>query len=109
MEKNTVGTVAMGAGIGVVVFQLLLVCTGWIPIVNLLSILFLPLLLICDVTAIVTGIMGMKKAKLLDGLGKNQAMVGLVIGILHTLFMLLLVVIGVIAGGFALIMGALGG
>ncbi len=105
MEKNTMATVALGSGIGIIVLQLLLICTGMIPFVNLLGIVIAPLMFICDAVAIVTGFMGLKKAKLLDGLGKGPAMAGLVIGILHVLFIVVMLIIGVLAGGAMLILG----
>ena len=108
MEPNTTGTVAMGAGIAVVVLQIVMFCAGFIPIVNFVNFLLFPLILILDVVAIVTGVMGMKKATLLGGVGKGASVTGLTIGIGHILLMIVLTIIGVIAGGLAFLAGALG-
>ncbi len=108
MDKNTQGTVALGSGIGVVFLQIAMVCIGIIPFVNFLNILVFPLILILDIVAIVTGIMGMKKAKLLDGLGKGPSIAGLAIGIGHILLMIVFIIIGIIAGGVAFLAGAMG-
>jgi hypothetical protein len=105
VEKNTVATVALGSGIGIIVLQLLLICTGMIPIVNLLGIIIAPVMFICDIVAIVAGFMGLKKAKLLNGQGKGPAMAGLIIGILHVVFVVVMVIVGIVAGGAMMIMG----
>ncbi len=107
MEPNTTGNIALGTGIGVIVLQLVIFCTGMIPFVNFVNLLLFPLVLILDVVAIVTGVMGMKKAALLDGAGKGPSIAGLVIGILHLLFIGFLVVLGVIFGGIAMLSGSL--
>ena len=108
MEKNSLGTAALGTGIGVIVVQILMFCTGLIPFVNLVNFLLLPLVLILDVVAIVTGVMGMKKAKELNGLGKGPSIAGLAIGVVHLLLIVGLVVVGLLAGGVAFLAGALG-
>lgn len=107
MESNTTGTVALGSGIGVIVVQILMICTGLIPFVNFINFLLLPLVLILDVVAIVTGVLGMKKAALLDGRGKGPSIAGLVIGILHLLFIGAMFVIGLIFGGLAMLSGSM--
>jgi hypothetical protein len=107
MESNTTGTVALGSGIGVIVVQLLMLCTGMIPFVNFINILLFPLVLILDVVAIVTGIMGMKKANLIGGVGKGPSIAGLVIGILHLLFLGAVFVIAILMGGLAMLSGAM--
>ena len=108
MESNTTGTVALGSGIGVIVVQILMICTGMIPFVNFINFLLFPLVLILDVVAIVCGFMGLGKAKLLDGLGKGPSIAGLVIGIGHILLMVLMVVLGLLFGGLAFLAGAMG-
>jgi hypothetical protein len=105
MENNTTGTVALGTGIGVIVVQLLMVCTGLIPFVNFINLLLFPLVLILDVVAIVTGVMGMKKAKLLNGLGKGPSIAGLVIGVVHLVLILGALVLALIIGGATFLMG----
>ena len=52
--------------------------------------------------------MGMKKAKELNGLGKGPSIAGLVIGFGHILLMVVLVVVGMLAGGLAFLAGAMG-
>jgi len=108
MEPNTTGTVALGSGIAVIVLQIVMFCAGLIPIVQFVNLLLLPLIIILDVVAIVTGVMGMKKAALLNGTGKGAAVAGLVIGILHILLVIGMIIIGMIFGGLALLGGALG-
>jgi hypothetical protein len=105
MESNTTGMVALGSGIGIVVLQLLMICTGFIPIVNFINFLLFPLVLILDVVAVVTGGLGIKKAGELNGVGKGPSIAGLVIGILHVLFMAVMLVVGLLFGGLAVLSG----
>jgi hypothetical protein len=108
MQQNNKATVALGAGIAVVVLQILVICLGWIPIINLIVILLVPLLFIADITAVVAGFLGLKEANALGGLGKGSAIAGLCIGGAHLLLTALGVVVGALLGGLSLIMGALG-
>ncbi len=108
MEPNTPATVSLGSGIAVIILQIVMFCVGFIPILNFANLLIFPIILILDVVAIVTGILGMKKAALLDGRGKGAAIGGLVIGIGYILLIAVLFIIGLLIGGFAMIAGALG-
>ena len=109
MEKNTPASVALWSGVAVVALQIIVFCIGWIPIVNFLNLLLGPLVFVGDVVAIVSGFMGLQRAKLLNGLGKGSALAGLLIGGLHLLLVIVAVIVGLLFGGLALVMSALQG
>jgi len=109
MQTNSKATVALGAGIAVVVLQIVAFCMGMIPFVNFLVLLVLPVIFIADITAIVAGVLGLKEAGPLGGVGKGPAIVGIVIGAGHLLLVVAGLGIGLLVGGLSLVMGALGG
>jgi hypothetical protein len=101
MDKNTPASVALWSGIAVVALQIISFCIGWIPFVNFLNLLLVPLIFIADIVAIVTGFIGLKKANLLAGLGKGSAIAGLCIGGLHLLLVVVVLVVSILIGGLA--------
>ncbi|MFH1463212.1 MAG: hypothetical protein ABIO70_02390 [Pseudomonadota bacterium] len=107
MEKNTPASISLWTGVGVIALLILMFCLGFIPLLNLLALLLFPVVLIGDGVAIVTGIMGIKRANVLNGLGKGAAMGGMIIGILHLLLLLFGFIMAILFGGLALLGGML--
>jgi len=103
MEKNTPATIALWTGIAVIVLLILGFCLGFIPLLNLLTILIVPLVFIGDFVAIGAGFAGLKRAKELNGLGRGSAMGGLIIGALHLLFLVFGFIMALLFGGLAFI------
>lgn len=106
-QQNTMARVALGAGVGAVVLQVVAMCIGCIPIISLLNVFIGPVMWILDLVAVFAGIGGMSVARA-TGEGRGAAMSGLLIGLLHILFQV--VIIGGIVAlyGTAILLSVIG-
>jgi multisubunit Na+/H+ antiporter MnhB subunit len=84
-SENQLAQWAMYAGIGGIVLFLLGL---FIPVVGFIG-------LLAGIAALIMGIMGNNKAKMMGGLGKSQAMTGLILGAVTIgLFVIFLIIAG---------------
>jgi hypothetical protein len=84
-SENQLAQWAMYAGIGAIVLFLLGL---FIPVVGFIG-------LLSGIAALIMGIMGNNKAKMMGGLGKSQAMTGLILGAVTIgLFVIFLIIAG---------------
>lgn len=73
---------------------------GFIPFVGLLSLFIYPINLILAIASVITGIIGIRRAKE-TGVGQGQAIAGTIIG---SLYLLLQLVIIVMMGGLGVVL-----
>jgi hypothetical protein len=84
-SENQLAQWAMYAGIGAIVLFLLGLFVPFVGFIGLLA----------GIAALIMGIMGNNKAKMMGGLGKSQAMTGLILGAVTIgLFVIFLIIAG---------------
>lgn len=103
-EKNSLANVAIGAGVALWVLFVIQGCLGCIPFVNMLAFFIVPINVLVSIAAVITGFLGMRKANELGGVGKGQAIAGMVLGLLYWVMLAAMTVLVFAMGGLSVIL-----
>jgi len=108
-QQNVAATVSLAAGIATVVLMVVHLCMSVLPIVSMCSLLVYPLHLVAAVTALVAGIVGYRTSAVMEDVGKSASVTGIAIAICYFLFQLVVCGLGLMVGGFAVLVSLIGG
>ncbi|MCA9495071.1 MAG: hypothetical protein KC621_34320 [Myxococcales bacterium] len=76
-QSNTMATVSMAAGVAIRVLTAINFCLGFIPILNMLGFLLLPIMLIVGIAGVVTGILGFRQSRV-SSIGGGASIFGII-------------------------------
>jgi len=98
-KTNIAANVSLGTGVAALVCLVIHWCIGCIPVLGLFAAVLFPIEILCALTAIVSGGIGIKMAGDLEGgTGKPQAIAGMVLGLLYFVILGAILVLAVMFG-----------
>jgi len=104
LAANPIARTSRRIGFALLITQAVSLCIGFVPLVNLLNLVVIPSLFVLDGIAIVTGILGVRRAREVDGIGKGASLTGIAIGAGHILLVVgAITAMVVLFGGVALL------
>ncbi|MCB9686571.1 MAG: hypothetical protein H6738_08280 [Alphaproteobacteria bacterium] len=76
-QSNTMATVSMVSGVAIWVLMAINFCLGFIPILNMLGFLLMPVMFLVGIAGVVTGILGFRQSRV-SSIGGGASIFGVV-------------------------------
>lgn len=108
-RPNTLATVSLVCGVLLVVCYFAGFCISFIPFVGLLAVILMPIEWILAFAGLITGILGYRASRALDGQGQGAALLGTCISggwLLLQVLLMVLLFLGVTSLVFLSVLGA---
>lgn len=89
-QPNTAATVSLVCGISLVVLWIGGMCLGFVPIIGFLALFLMPIEWMVAIAGVVTGIIGYRTSKTMNGQGSGAAIAGAAISTCWLAFQLMI-------------------